>query len=94
MESSQVTFRILHPHAAGIDVGSRNHLVAIEQNKDNVREFGVYTKDHQQMISHPRQHGVTTISMESTGSYWQTLFNALQQAGFEQHRSGGAAYRR
>jgi hypothetical protein len=83
MESSQVTFKIHHPHAAGIDVGSRSHLVAIDHNKDNVREFGVYIKDHQQMISHLHQHGVTTIAMEGTGSYWQTLFNALQQAGFD-----------
>lgn len=50
---------------------------------DHVREFGVYTKDHQQLIDHLRLHGITTIAMESTGSYWQTLFNALQQAGFE-----------
>ncbi len=46
-------------------------------------EFGVYTKDHQELILHLQKHGITTIAMESTGSYWQTLFNALQQAGFE-----------
>lgn len=86
MGNSQTSFTIIHAHAAGIDVGSRSHLVAVDQNKDHVREFGVYTKDHQQMISHLRQHGVTTIAMESTGSYWQTLFTALQQAGFEPGR--------
>lgn len=90
MESNQVSFKIMHAHAAGIDVGSRSHLVAINQNKDQVREFGVYTKDHQQMISHLHQHGVTTIAMESTGSYWQPLFNALQQAGFEVLLVGGS----
>ena len=57
--------------------------MAIDQNKDNVREFGVYTKDHQQLIDYLHLHSVTTIAMESTGSYWQTLFNALQQAGFD-----------
>lgn len=70
-------------------MGSRSHFVAIDQNKDNVREFGVYTKDHQEIISHLRQHEVTTIAMESTGSYWQTLFNALQQAGFDVLLVGG-----
>jgi transposase len=35
------------------------------------------------LISHFHSCGVTTIAMESTGSYWQTLFNALQKAGFE-----------
>ncbi|QHV96671.1 IS110 family RNA-guided transposase [Spirosoma endbachense] len=83
MGNSQTSFTIIHSHAAGIDVGSRSHLVAVDQNKDHVREFGVYTKDHQQLINHLHQHGITTIAMESTGSYWQTLFTALQQAGFE-----------
>jgi transposase len=64
-------------------VGSRSHLVAIDQNKDNVREFGVYTTDHLNLISHLHTHGITTIAMESTGSYWQMLFNALEKAGFE-----------
>ena len=31
--------------AAGIDVGSRSHFVAIGQNKEDVKEFGVYTED-------------------------------------------------
>ena len=86
---NQLSFNVINPQAAGIDVGSRTHLVAIDQNKDNVREFGVYTKDHQQMIDHLHQHGVTTIAMESTGSYWQTLFHALQQAGFDVLLVGG-----
>ena len=86
---NQLSFNVINPHAAGIYVGSRTHLVAIDQKKDNVREFGVYTKDHQDLISHLHQHQVTTIAMESTGSYWQTLFNALQQAGFDVLLVGG-----
>lgn len=58
-------------------------MVAVDQSKENVREFGVHTKDHEALISHFHQCEVTTIAMESTGSYWQTLFNALQKAGFE-----------
>ncbi|MFD2935299.1 IS110 family transposase [Spirosoma flavum] len=90
MDMNQLSFNVINPQAAGIDVGSRTHLVAIDQNKDNVREFGVYTKDHQDLISHLHQHGVTTIAMERTGSYWQTLFNALQQAGFDVLLVGGS----
>ncbi len=88
--SKELPFQIIHPHAAGIDVGSRSQLVAVDQNKDNVREFGVYTKDHKALIVHLQKHGITTIAMESTGSYWQTLFNALQQAGFEVLLVGGS----
>lgn len=83
MGKQEIPFRIIHPYAAGIDVGSRSHMVAVDQVKENVREFGVHTKDHQELISHLYTCEVTTIAMESTGSYWQTLFNALQQAGFE-----------
>jgi transposase len=83
MEKQELAFRIIHPHTAGIDVGSRSHMVAVDQVKENVREFGVYTKDHEQLITHLYACGVETIAMESTGSYWQTLFNALQMAGFE-----------
>src|SRR3954469_4750204 len=81
---------VIHAHAAGIDIGSREHWVAIDQNKENVRSFGVYTQDHQELILHLRQHGITTVAMESTGSYWQTLFNALQEAGFEVLLAGGS----
>ncbi len=83
MGKQEIPFKIIHPHAAGIDVGSRSHMVAVDQVKENVREFGVCTKDHEELITHLYACGVTTIAMESTGSYWQTLFSALQQADFE-----------
>lgn len=89
MEQKELALQIINVRAAGIDVGSRSHMVAIDQNKDHVREFGVYTKDHQQMIEHLRAHGITTIAMESTGTYWQTLFDALQAEGFEVLLVGG-----
>ncbi|MBA3817239.1 MAG: IS110 family transposase [Parachlamydiaceae bacterium] len=75
--------QVVNPHAAGIDVGSKSHWVAVDQLHQHVREFGVYTKDHKELIEYLRAHQVTTVAMESTGSYWQTLFNALQKAGFE-----------
>ena len=75
--------KIIHEHAAGIDVGSRSHFVAIGQKQEEVKEFGVYTPDHLDMIQYLKDHRITTIAMESTGSYWQTLFAALQDAGFE-----------
>ena len=83
MEKKKLSLQIINLHAAGIDVGSRSHVVAVDQNKENVRSFGVYTKDHELLINHLIDHGITSVAMESTGSYWQTLFNALQRAGFE-----------
>jgi transposase len=75
--------QIINPNAAGIDVGSRSHFAAIGQNSDDVKEFGVYNEDHQALIAWFTENGVKTIAMESTGTYWQSLFAALQNADFQ-----------
>lgn len=75
--------KVINPNAAGIDVGSRSHYVAIGQNEEDVKEFGVYSSGHKEIIVHLKSHGIQTIAMESTGSYWQTLYFALQKENFE-----------
>ena len=79
----KLSMDVFNAHASGIDVGSREHWVAVDQDKSKVRKFGVYTSDHIEMIGWLKENDVRSIAMESTGSYWQTLFDALQQAGFE-----------
>lgn len=75
---------VINAHAAAIDVGSESHFVAVGQDETkDVGEFGVYSRDHQLIIKHLEDHNITSVVMESTGSYWQTLFYALQGAGFE-----------
>jgi transposase len=83
MAEETVIMKVVNGLSAGIDVGSRSHFVAIGQNKEDVREFGVYVEDYQNMIQWLRSHNIITIAMESTGNYWQTLYSALQEAGFE-----------
>lgn len=75
--------QIINHHAAGIDVGSRSHYTATSQDNEDVREFGVYSSDHLKMIEHFKEKKVQSIAMESTGSYWQSLYLALIRAGFE-----------
>ncbi|WP_026308811.1 hypothetical protein [Spirosoma spitsbergense] len=75
MGKQTATLPVINAQAAGIHIGSREHWVAIDQNKENVRSFGVYTQDHQQLIDHLRQHGITTIAMESTGRGDYTILN-------------------
>ena len=41
---------VVNANAAGIDVGSRQHYVAVGQDPQDVRTFNVYTKDHAAMI--------------------------------------------
>lgn len=72
---------VVNSAAAGIDVGSRSHFVAIGQNPEDVKEFGVYTDDLHALCQHLLAHDITTVALESTGSYWQQLFILLQHYG-------------
>ena len=45
----KMSMEIINPNAAGIDVGSRSHFVAVGQAADDVKEFGVYNEDLQQL---------------------------------------------
>jgi transposase len=72
-------------NAAGIDIGSERHLVAVPEGRDtvSVREFGTFTTDLQALARWLKQCGVTTVAMESTGVYWIPLFELLERQGFE-----------
>jgi transposase len=82
IKKKEILIEVANPHAAGIDVGSRSHYVAVGEGKDQVREFGVYSEDHQKMTDWLHENGIETVAMESTGTYWQTLYSALVCAGF------------
>ena len=82
MSKKHVSLEVVNPNAAGIDIGSRSHWVAVGQNAQDVREFGVYTEDYQEMSKWLKKHEVTTIAMESTGTYWQNVFSFLVTEGF------------
>ena len=77
--------KIVHPHAAGIDVGSRKHYVAIpaECGDETVRHFGCLTPDLHEMAKWLKQNGVDTVAMESTGVYWIPVAQILDQYGIE-----------
>src|SRR5258705_9270394 len=72
-------------NAAGIDIGSEQHLVAVPEGRDplSVREFGTFTSDLEALAAWLKQCGVTTVAMESTGVYWIPLFELLGRRGFE-----------
>jgi transposase len=89
MKKKNLSMEIINRHAAGIDVGSRSHFVAIGQQEADVREFGVYNEDLFKLVTWLKENQVTTVAMESTGTYWQSLFTILQQAGFEVYLCSG-----
>ena len=78
-------FSVVHPHAAGIDIGSTFHVVAAPPECDNmpVRRFQSFTADLRRLSQWLREVGVTSVAMESTGVYWVPLFEILEADGFE-----------
>ena len=82
MTEEKISMEIVNPYAAGIDIGSRSHWVAVGQQENDIREFGVFNEDLFQMAQWLQELGIRTIAMESTGTYWQTLYAVLISKGF------------
>jgi transposase len=76
---------IVHPDAAGIDIGGSEHWVAISPDRDEqpVRCFACFTADLEQMADWLIQRGMRSVAMQSTGVYWIPVFEMLQQRGLE-----------
>jgi len=76
---------LLHPNAAGIDISSREHVVAVPENRDtpSVRKFGSFTQDLHRLIYWLKQCEIDTVAMESTSVYWYHLYTMLLDAGIE-----------
>ncbi|MEM0941556.1 MAG: transposase, partial [Bacteroidota bacterium] len=83
MKKSKISMSVINPNAAGIDIGSRSHYVAIGQEEKDVREFGVYAEDLASIVKWLLESKITTVAMESTGTYWQNLLVELINAGIE-----------
>jgi transposase len=83
-ESKKSLTRI-HARAAGLDVGSEFHVVAVPPDLDvaPVRTFNSFTGDLHALADWLKSVGITTIAMESTGVYWVPVFEILEGRGFE-----------
>src|SRR5262245_3854011 len=71
--------------AAGIDIGSRFHVVAVPPAMTNepVQTFQTFTADLQRMADWLVGLGITTVAMESTGVYWIPAYEILVDRGIE-----------
>jgi transposase len=70
---------IVNPHCAGIDIGAREHWVAInpEQSAHPVRCFSTFSDDLTACADWLASEGVEVVAMEATGVYWIPLFEVL-----------------
>ncbi len=75
----------INPNAAGIDIGSQEHYVAVPEGQEEqcVRRFDCFTSDLHQMARWLERCGIETVAMESTGVYWMPVCEVLQRYGFE-----------
>jgi hypothetical protein len=78
-----IPMQVVHPFAAGIDVGSRSHWVAVGQAEGDIREFGVFNENLFDIARWLKDNHIKTVAMESTGTYWQSLYAVLIAHGFE-----------
>jgi len=82
---SQEQLLLVHPDAAGLDIGSEEIWAAIPADRDPqpVRKFGTYTPDLHTLADWLQACGIQTVAMESTGVYWIPIYEILEARGFE-----------
>lgn len=74
---------VIHDRAAGIDIGSRFHVVAVPAHiaEVPVRSFQAFTADLERMADWLVDLGITSVAMESTGVYWIPVYEILETHG-------------
>lgn len=85
MKARGSSWKITHPDAAGIDVGSKHHHVSVPPDRDEqpVREFGCCTGELTALADWLIACRVTTVALESTGVYWVALYEVLEARGLD-----------
>ena len=76
---------VVNPNAAGIDIGSREHWVAVAPDRcdQSVRPFTALTPGLHELANWLHECSVTTVVMESTSVYWVPLYEILEERGID-----------
>ena len=87
LQSENPGLEVVHPDAAGIDVGNSAHYVAVRPDRDPepVRRYECFTADLHHMADWLQSCGVRTVAMQATGVYWIPLHEILEERGFKVH---------
>src|SRR5215469_12944583 len=85
IQNEDLRLEVVHPDAAGIDIGNESHYVAVPPTRDSptVRRFGCTTAELKAMADWLKQCQIRTIALQSTGVYWVSVYDILEEAGFE-----------
>lgn len=71
----------IYPKSAGIDIGSEKVYVSVEC--DLVRNFRTFTASYRELSTYLKEKSITHVAMEATGIYWITLYDILENEGFD-----------
>src|SRR6267143_3884948 len=85
LQSANPGLEVVHPHAAGIDVGNSAHYAAVRPDRDSqpVRRFECFTADLYRLADWLQNCGVQTVALQSTGVYWIPLYDILEERGLQ-----------
>ena len=85
IQSQDLSLEVVHPDAAGIDIGNESHYVAVPPTRDSqpVRRFGCTTSELKEMAVWLKQCAIRTIALQSTGVYWIAVYDILEAAGLK-----------
>jgi transposase len=80
-----LNLEVVHPNAAGIDIGNESHYVAVSPDRDHtpVRQFACFTEDLHRLADWLKSCGIVTVAMQSTGVYWLPVYEILTEEGLE-----------
>ena len=72
IQNEEISLEVIHPDAAGIDIGNESHYVSVPPSRDSqpIRQFGCTTAELKAMAAWLKQCGIRTVAMQSTGVYW------------------------
>src|ERR1700745_880089 len=85
IQSEDLSLEVVHPHAAGIDIGNESHYVAVPPTRDRqpVRHFGCTTVELKALAEWLKQCGIQTVAVQHTGVYWIAVYDILETAGLD-----------
>ena len=84
-KSSPLQLQKINPHAAGIDLGARQHWVCVprEANEQNICSFGCSTPELLTLADWLEECHVTSVALKSTGVEWIPLFQILSERNLQ-----------
>lgn len=81
---------VVHDRCAGIDIGKKLIVVAVRapgdmpgERRQQVRSFGGFARELEELADWLEAEGVTQVAMEATGVYWKPVWHVLEDRSFE-----------